>query len=65
MFSQLRYVQERLAEVGHAGWEEVAKGSNVPFGTVRRIGSKRTKDPRVQAVDKIAAYFRVKEKRKS
>lgn len=65
MFSQLRYVQEQLAACGHAEWKEVSKSSDVPLGTVKRIGYKRTENPRSQAVDKIAAYFRVKEKRKS
>jgi len=65
MFSQLRYVQEQLAKAGYSQWKAVAEGSEVPFGTIKRIGYKLTKNPRSIAVDKIAAYFRVKEKRKA
>lgn len=65
MFSQLRYVQEQLEKCGHAGWPEVARATDIPFGTVKRIGYKLTENPRAQAVDKIAAFFRTKEKRKA
>jgi hypothetical protein len=64
MFSQLRYVQDQLARLTYAEWRQVADGSSVPFSTVRKVGSRTTLNPRSQTVDKIAAYFRVKEKRK-
>lgn len=65
MFSQLRYVQEQLKRCGYRHWKVVAEQSEVPFGTIKRIGYRLTENPRSQAVDKIAAYFRIREKRKA
>lgn len=65
MFSQLRYVQEQLGRLTFSEWRAVADGSDVPFSTVRKVGEGRTKNPRSQTVDKIAAYFRVREKRRA
>lgn len=63
MFSQLRYVQECLKPLSYSELRVVANESNVPFGTVRRIASKYTKNPGAQAIDMLALHFRTKEKR--
>lgn len=65
MFSQLRYVQDQLQKCGHSHWKVVAEETEVPLGTIKRIGYRLTESPGSVAVDKIAAYFRIKEKRKS
>lgn len=57
MFSQLEYVQEKLAAQTRAEWRVTAKGSGVPFSTVKKIGYKQTPHPRSDTVAKIAAYF--------
>lgn len=62
-FSQLRYVQEKLSLASYSDWKEIAKSTKVPFGTVKRIGYKHTKNPRSQVIDKLAMHFRTKEQR--
>ena len=39
-------------------WEAISEASGVPFGTLRKIGWRQTKNPRVDTVEKLAAYFR-------
>lgn len=39
-------------------WPEVAVGSGVPYRTVQKIGSRKTRSPRVDSVEKLATYFR-------
>lgn len=65
MFSQLRYVQEQLGRLSLKELPAVAKGSDVPLSTVKKIFYKITPTPRSDTADKLAAYFRVKEKRKA
>lgn len=63
MFSQLRYVQQQLSRLTFGELRKVSSAADVPFGTVRRIASRATENPRVKNIDKLAAYFRTKEKR--
>lgn len=65
MFSQLRYVQEQLDRLTFSQLRELADDTDVPFGTIRRIRSRETANPRVQAIDKLATHFRTREKRRA
>lgn len=65
MFSQLAYVKSQLTAFPRSEWRECSKSTKVPFSTIKRIAYGQTKNPGVIAVDKIAGYFRVKEKRKA
>lgn len=64
MFSQLRYVQEQLERVGYSHWKTVSEETDVPLGTIKRIGYRLTKSPGSVAIDKIAAYFQTKQLRR-
>lgn len=55
--SILFFVQERLRS-GDQTLYAIARGSGVPFSTVQRIASGQTPSPRVDTVEKLAAYFR-------
>lgn len=63
MFSQLAYVKVELGKVGHAGWPDVSKGSGVPLSTIKKIGYGDTKYSRADTIDKIATYFKTRERR--
>lgn len=63
MFSQLAYVREQLEKHGRPEWYRCEKATRVPFSTIKKIAYKQTKNPGSVTVDKIANYFRVKEKR--
>lgn len=63
MTTDLSYVKEKLALVGHKGWHAVHKGSGVPARTIRRIAYGETKAPRSDNVGKLAIWFRTQEKR--
>jgi hypothetical protein len=39
-------------------WRAVAEASGVPFGTVRKIGTRETKNPRIDTVEQLAKHFR-------
>jgi predicted transcriptional regulator len=49
-------VSNLIASRSH--WEEIAEASGVPFGTLRKIGWRQTKNPRFDTVEKLAVYFR-------
>lgn len=63
MFGQLAYVREQLAKYGRQEWFACEKVTRVPFSTIKRIAYKQTKNPGSVTIDKIAAYFRTKERR--
>lgn len=55
--SILGFVMGRLdGAKGH--WPEIAEASGVPYRTVQKIGSGKTKSPRIDSVEKLAKYFR-------
>lgn len=55
--SILGFVMGRLdAEKGR--WPEIAIGSGVPYRTVQKIGSGKSKLPRIDNLEKLAKYFR-------
>lgn len=64
MLTDLSYVKEQLELLGHAGWHEVSRGSDVPMRTIKRIGYGETRAPRSDTVGKIAIYLRTKAKRR-
>jgi hypothetical protein len=64
MFSQLAYVRDQLNRVKFAGWREVSRGSGVPLSTIKKIGYGITEFPRSDTADKLAMYFKTKEKRR-
>lgn len=39
-------------------WPEIAVASGVPYRTVQKIGSGKTRTPRIDSVEKLAKYFR-------
>lgn len=55
--SILGYVVGRLNE-DKGRWPEIATKSGVPYRTVQKIGSGKTRAPRVDNVEKLARYFR-------
>lgn len=59
-----RYVLDQL-EAAKGDWPAVAKGSGVPIRTVEKIARRETPDPRVSNVEKLAAFFRNKYRRRS
>jgi hypothetical protein len=65
MFSQLAYVRDQLSKVKFSGWREVSKGSGVPLSTIKKIGYGITEFPRSDTADKLAMYFRTREKRRA
>jgi len=38
-------------------WPEVAAGSGVPVSTVRKVAQRRTKNPRIETIDRLRRYF--------
>lgn len=55
--SILDFVVDRLdAEKGR--WPEIAAASGVPYRTVQKIGSGKTRMPTLGNVEKLANYFR-------
>jgi predicted transcriptional regulator len=42
-------------------WQEVAKGSGVPYSTIKKVANPAvnsgTKSPRIETVQKLADYF--------
>lgn len=63
MFTDLAYVREELAKIGHAGWEQVSARAEVPVRTIKRIAYRENKDFRASTISKLAMYFRTKERR--
>jgi hypothetical protein len=52
----LGYVMERLPE-DRSELERVAEGAKVPLGTLTKIWTKQTKNPRVLTVQRLANYL--------
>jgi hypothetical protein len=53
------YVVERLdANRSGKAWKMIADESGVSLRTIEKIGRKTTKNPRIQTVEQLAAYFR-------
>lgn len=63
MFTDLAYVREELAKVGHKGWRQVADRSDVPLRTIKRVAYRENKDFRASTISRLAVYFRTVEKR--
>lgn len=55
--SILGYVIGQL-DVAKGRWPEIATESGVPYRTVQKIGSGKTRSPRIDSVEKLAKYFR-------
>lgn len=55
--SILGYVMGRL-DAAKGRWPEIAAASGVPYRTVQKIGSGKTRTPRIDNVEKLASYFR-------
>lgn len=64
MFTELGYVKEQLKRIGHAGWQDVFRGTGVPIRTIKRIAYDETKAPGSDTIGKIAIFFRTREKRR-
>lgn len=64
MFSNLAYVQEQLAKHPRTEWHRCCDVSGVPFSTLKKLAYKQTTNPTSKTVERIAAYFRVREKRR-
>jgi hypothetical protein len=56
-----QYVLDQLAQAQN--WETVAKGSGVSERTIEKIASREIKFPRVDKVEKLARYFRQKQRK--
>ena len=59
----LEYVVNNLRAVGRPNWPAIAEASGVPLGTLKKVGSGATPDPRISTVVALAAYFRKGRKR--
>lgn len=55
--SILGYVMDRL-DAAKGQWPQIADDSGVPYRTVQKIGSGKTRSPRIDSVEKLAKYFR-------
>lgn len=64
MFTDLAYVREELAKIGHSGWLQVANRSEVPLRTIKRVAYRENKDFKASTISKLAIYFRTQEKRR-
>jgi len=62
MFSQLAYVRGQLGAYPRSEWHECSRITKVPFSTIKRIAYGQTKNPGVLSVERIAAYFRDKDR---
>ena len=52
----------RLAELGHAGVQELAKVSNVPFTTLWKIKTGETTNPGIETVKLFAPHIPASDK---
>jgi len=51
------YVFDRLQ--AHKGnWPQVSKITGVPYGTLKKIGTRVSRAPRIDNLEKLASYFR-------
>jgi hypothetical protein len=48
----------RQLEETKGRWPAIAEACGVPYRTVQKIGSGKTKSPRVDNVEKLSNYFR-------
>jgi hypothetical protein len=55
--SILGYVMNQLDDT-KGRWPQIAVDSGVPYRTVQKIGSGKTRSPRIDSVEKLAKYFR-------
>lgn len=55
--SILGYVMCQLDDA-KGRWPQIAVASGVPYRTVQKIGSGKTRAPRIDSVEKLAKYFR-------
>lgn len=55
--SILGYVIRQLDDA-KGRWPEIATASGVPYRTVQKIGSGKTRNPKVDSVEKLAKHFR-------
>jgi predicted transcriptional regulator len=51
------YILDQL-EASKGKWLEVAKGSGVPYSTLKKIAYRTIASPRVKHLEKLASYFR-------
>jgi len=56
----LERVKARLAEL-KGNWPEVARGAELDYFTVVRIGSGKSKSPRYDTIQKLADYLFTRE----
>jgi predicted transcriptional regulator len=55
--SILGFVMGKL-EAQKGRWPEIAQASGVPYRTVQKIGSGKSRLPRIDNVEKLAKHFR-------
>lgn len=60
LVTEYQFVIGRLEEE-KGNWPEVAAKSGVPYRTVQKIGSRKTKVPSLSNLEKLAAHFRTDE----
>lgn len=51
------FVMENLQATKYR-WPEVAAGSGVPVRTLEKIARRETVNPKIETIEKLAAYFR-------
>ena len=54
----LDYVRDKLTAAGRAEWPAIAQASGVPLGTLKKVGTGATPDPRFSTVVALSTYFR-------
>lgn len=57
--SMCEFVVERLA-ASRGKWPEIVRSTGVPIQTISRIALRQTTNPRINTVERLAAYFRVR-----
>jgi hypothetical protein len=58
MDDPLAYVVKKLKAKPRDDWPAIAAASGVPLGTLKKVGSGATGDPRISTVMYLAFYFR-------
>jgi transcriptional regulator with XRE-family HTH domain len=59
----LSLVKTELSKLDYSGIERVSVESGVPAGTITKVRSGETSDPRYNTVKRLANYFRAKASR--
>jgi predicted transcriptional regulator len=57
----LDYVLEQL-DMHKGEWRQIAEESEVPYDTLTKVAQRKNENPRVRTVQKLADYFRARER---